>query len=253
MIWKHEVLLEMSPFHQTRKRLLMRLLDSPVRAEGPVLDVGCGIGDLIASLAGRGLSAHGTDVALSALRTAKRRIPSANLVLSDARWLPFRSDRYGLVICSEVLEHIREHAQVACELSRVLAPGGVALLTVPHGEQHWTWEDRVDGHLRRYTENEFADLMMKAGLTVDEMRCWGFPLAVLFRKAISTPLYNRGIHESKIEARRSPIFRILLRLIVALFRFDDLFHGTQLGLGLVAKLRKPSVPHGTTGNRDRLS
>jgi ubiquinone/menaquinone biosynthesis C-methylase UbiE len=247
-IWRHATCLEISPFHFTRKRLIMDAVATSVKPGSSVLDVGCGIGDLLVSLAEQGVAADGTDVARFALNAAKRRLSHTDLVLSDARWLPFRGDNYSVVICSEVLEHVEDHAKVAEEIHRVLVPGGTAVLTVPHGEQHWTWEDRVDGHLRRYTKKQFSDLMREAGFEIDEIRCWGFPLAVLFRKVISTPLYDRGFHESQSCMKNSVFYRALLRSIVMLFRLDDSFHGSQLGLGIVARLRKPIASPGTTAN-----
>lgn len=238
-IWRHEVYLEMSPFHHTRKRLIMSTLTDSMSTGSSVLDAGCGIADLMSTLCERGVAAVGTDLALSALKFAKKRLPESNFVQSDTVYLPFRTGCYSIVVCSEVLEHVENHERAARELNRILLPGGIAVLTVPHGEQHWTFEDRIDGHLRRYTKKQFSHLMKRAGFSIEELRCWGFPLAVLFRKTISTPLYNRGFHESKGQMGKSRIFTVLLRVIVTLFRFDDLFHGTQLGLGLIAKLRKP--------------
>lgn len=191
------------------------------------------------TLSKQGVMVDGTDLALSALRFARNNLPQASLVLSDARWLPFRESRYGLVACSEVLEHIEDHAQATREINRVLVPGGVAVFTVPHGERHWTGDDRVDGHLRRYSRKQFADLVGGAGFDIDEIWCSGFPFAVLFRNTVSTPLFNRDFHRSRSHVRHSLVFRVLLRLIVTLFRFDDLFHGSELGITLVAKVRKP--------------
>lgn len=238
-VWRHDVYLEMSPFHHTRKRLIMNILANSIGTGSSILDAGCGIGDLMSTLSEQCVAVDGTDLALSALKSAKKKLPHASFVQSDAVRLPFRTGHYSIVVCSEVLEHVENHEQAAEELNRILLPGGIAILTVPHGEQHWTFEDRIDGHLRRYTKKQFTDLMKRAGFAVDEVRCWGFPLAVLFRKTVSTPLYNRGFHESKGKVGKSRIFVALLQLIVTLFRFDDLFHGAQLGLGLVAKLRKP--------------
>jgi len=217
----------------------MQLLTGFARPGASILDIGCGIGDLIATLSKQGIVVDGTDVSLSALRVARNATRQSNFVLSDARWLPFRDGYYGVVVCSEVLEHIEEHANAAREINRVVAPGGVVLFTVPHGEKHWTWEDQVDGHFRRYIKKDFVDLMNGAGFDIDDIRCWGFPLAALFRNTVSTPLFNRGFHESKSHLKHSPIFRALLGLMVTLFRIDDIFHGSELGIGLVARVKKP--------------
>ena len=43
----------------------------------------------------------------------------------------FPSNCFDLVICSHVLEHVREDRQAMAELFRVTRPGGLALLPVP--------------------------------------------------------------------------------------------------------------------------
>jgi SAM-dependent methyltransferase len=52
-------------------------------------------------------------------------------IQADARELPFGDGSFDAVLCSHVLEHIPEDVTVAYEMSRVLAPGGVALIQVP--------------------------------------------------------------------------------------------------------------------------
>lgn len=49
----------------------------------------------------------------------------------DLRRLPFDDRSYDFVFASHVLEHIREDAQALSEISRVLRPGGIAILPVP--------------------------------------------------------------------------------------------------------------------------
>lgn len=49
----------------------------------------------------------------------------------DLTRLPFPDGTYDFVFASHVLEHIRDDAQVLSEISRVLKPGGVAVLPVP--------------------------------------------------------------------------------------------------------------------------
>lgn len=60
-------------------------------------------------------------------------------VEGDIQLLPFRDGCAGGVICLEVLEHVEDPARAVSEIHRVLAPGGLALVTVPflqpyHGE-----------------------------------------------------------------------------------------------------------------------
>ena len=46
--------------------------------------------------------------------------------------LPFRDGAFDRVYCSEVLEHVLDPESVIREMHRVLAPGGIAVISVPN-------------------------------------------------------------------------------------------------------------------------
>jgi len=50
---------------------------------------------------------------------------------ADLRCLPFMDQSYDFVFASHVLEHIKEDGLALSEISRVLRPGGIAILHVP--------------------------------------------------------------------------------------------------------------------------
>jgi SAM-dependent methyltransferase len=52
-------------------------------------------------------------------------------VLGDIVAMPMRSDCVDLILCTEVLEHIRDTAEALQEMRRVLQPGGHLIITVP--------------------------------------------------------------------------------------------------------------------------
>ena len=62
-------------------------------------------------------------------------------------FLPFDDDSFDLAICIEAFFYLEDQAHGAAELSRVLRPGGTAVITVP---QVWQYEREVFEH--RYTE-----------------------------------------------------------------------------------------------------
>jgi len=59
------------------------------------------------------------------LRKAKESA-SLELVLGDATSLPFKDQSFGFVLCNDVLEHVRDQAELTQELFRILARGGAA-------------------------------------------------------------------------------------------------------------------------------
>ncbi len=103
-----------------------------------ILDAGCGEGHLLERIAHRFPSAvcFGIDATEVALRRARERV-RADFRVGDLRALPYTSDTFAVVTCTEVLEHIPDPVVVARELLRVTAPGGRIILTVPN-ETNWT-------------------------------------------------------------------------------------------------------------------
>ena len=238
--WGHERFLPLSPFYLTRKRLIMQMIEEIDSLNLSVLDIGCGIGDLLSTLRAKGFSSHGVDLSIFALRAARFRVKDADLIQADARFLPYRSSSYGAILCSEVLEHIQRDDQVVEEIHRILAENGVAIVTVPQGEQHWTEEDREDGHLRRYSKTRLVRMFEPISFRIEDLICWGFPMAVIFRKMVSTPIFSRRLHERASKSRLIGGVELLLRFVVALFRIDDVFSSLHLGLGLILKARRMS-------------
>lgn len=51
----------------------------------------------------------------------------------DATQIPVADASFDVVLCTEMLEHVMDPAAVIAEIGRVLAPGGLLLLTAPLG------------------------------------------------------------------------------------------------------------------------
>lgn len=101
-----------------------------------VLDLACGAGygASMLSRAGARLVAA-VDLSRAALDYAARRYPEgANLtwVQADALALPFAPAQFDLIVSFETIEHLAEPEQAAAEIARVLAPGGVCVISTPN-------------------------------------------------------------------------------------------------------------------------
>ncbi len=97
-------------------RALTAVGSGPGADLGPVLEVGCGNGRLLANLP-RG--AIGVDFSEGMLREARARLPSARLVLASALALPFRPRSLGVVIAANVVHNHADPVPVLEEIGRV--------------------------------------------------------------------------------------------------------------------------------------
>lgn len=99
-----------------------------------VLDAGCGTAYGSRLLAAGGArEVVGVDIAAAVLETVAPTMPdSVHLQAEDLRKLSFDDDTFELVVCFEVIEHFQTPSTVLDELVRVLAPGGLLLISSPN-------------------------------------------------------------------------------------------------------------------------
>lgn len=95
-----------------------------------VLDVGCGVGQVVARLAQGGYEAHGVDVSEPNLTEARKFCPRCQLY--DGRRLPFADHYFAAAGSLNVLEHVEEPEAFITELVRVVQPGGKVVLSSPN-------------------------------------------------------------------------------------------------------------------------
>jgi SAM-dependent methyltransferase len=73
-------------------------------------------------------------------------------VVSD-EILPFDNERFDLVLCIQAFQYMPDPEHVVAELSRVLRPGGTALVSVVFGYEY----ARASAFEGRYTEHQLRD------------------------------------------------------------------------------------------------
>jgi len=199
-----------------RHELLLRLWRRHAGTGARVLDVGCGVGTLLAFL-GRHtrLQGCGVDLHPDALRYCRRRGVFA-VAAADAVALPFRDQTFDLVVCQDVVEHVREEAVILSELRRVTAAGGLVLVVVPAFGLLWSARDVQLGHHRRYRLPRLRERMTAAGFEIVHgtyTDSWLFPLlagAILL--AGRTPEGLADLRDDAAPGNRGLANRLLLAI-----------------------------------------
>jgi cytosine/adenosine deaminase-related metal-dependent hydrolase/SAM-dependent methyltransferase len=123
---------EPNPMLALEQRFMASLL--PPLANRDVIDLGCGTGRWLASLAQqKPRSLLGVDASPEMLAQATRKVPGGtNVVLADCSCLPLRPASADLVLCSFVASYIGDLAHFAEEILRLLRPGGCVFISDLH-------------------------------------------------------------------------------------------------------------------------
>jgi 2-polyprenyl-3-methyl-5-hydroxy-6-metoxy-1,4-benzoquinol methylase len=101
-------------------------------ASGKVLDFGCGNGDLLRFLRGRGAAATGLELDEPRIRNVLDPDLAAHVALYPGGVpLPFADGSFDWVVSTEVIEHVPGIAGYVEEFARMLRPGGHLLVTTP--------------------------------------------------------------------------------------------------------------------------
>lgn len=85
--------------------------------------------------------------------------------LGDICELPFENGQFKLVLATDILEHVEDDSVALGEIRRVLAPGGVVLITAPAFNCIWGMQDDISHHKRRYLIAPLIERLEKAGFT----------------------------------------------------------------------------------------
>ncbi len=103
---------------------------SPTLPGARVLDIGCGVGQVVRRLKDAGFDACGVEV--SEPNVAKAKGFGLKCELYDGRQLPFPDQSFAAVGALNVLEHVEEPEAFIQELVRVVQPGGKVVLSSPN-------------------------------------------------------------------------------------------------------------------------
>jgi len=94
------------------------------------LDVGCGVGQVVARLTEAGYEAYGVDVSEPNIERARKF--SERCRLYDGKKLPFPDQHFASVGALNVLEHVEEPEAFIKEIVRVTQTGGRIVLSSPN-------------------------------------------------------------------------------------------------------------------------
>jgi SAM-dependent methyltransferase len=133
----------------------------PLVAGRRVLDLGSGEGYGAALLAQTASTVTGIDIDERTVAHSQANYPGVDFSVGSATDLSaFPDGSFDAVVAFEMIEHVAEHDQVVGEIARVLAPGGLAVMSTPERRAYSDERDFSNPyHARELTQEEFTALL----------------------------------------------------------------------------------------------
>jgi len=162
--------------HKPLDREWLAEFASLVGRERPVLDLGCGPGHTTAYLKSLGLLVTGVDLSAKMIQKASECFPHARFAVGDFFALPSESSSVAGVVALYCIVHLSPHElrPAFVEMFRVLAAGGVLLLSFHVGSEVRRAENFLDTHavldFRFFQPDQVRAALIDAGFESIDIR-----------------------------------------------------------------------------------
>jgi ubiquinone/menaquinone biosynthesis C-methylase UbiE len=120
---------------QFRTEAVLDLIGRYARPSGTIADIGCGPAQMAEPLLARGFGYVGIDPVPAMFRTMQRMLdsePRANFLVGDAEALPLADESVDALAVIGVIEYLRDDVAWLSEARRVIAPGGIVVVSFPN-------------------------------------------------------------------------------------------------------------------------
>ncbi len=143
---------------------------------GDILEVGCGIGNFTRILAGYGR--------VWAIDINKQYLENLKKEMKDIVWVGygdiekgdyfFKEKKFDVIVCLNVLEHIKNDQEALENLFNLLKPSGKLILLVPAHQFLYGKIDNAIGHFRRYSKKDTINKLKKCGFKILSSKRFNF-------------------------------------------------------------------------------
>jgi SAM-dependent methyltransferase len=169
--------------------------------ERKLLEMGCGLGDLLGLLQ-NDFTCYGIDLIPYSIEMTRRNAPNATAWVGDATdFSSFKAGELSVVVALHLVEHLPDPENTMRDVYRVLRKGGLFLFATPHPEYRLRrYKDRdTDAigkdktHINCHVPSVWKDWGEKAGFTVIKQfgdGLWDVPYLPIIPKAIQFGMFG---------------------------------------------------------------
>jgi SAM-dependent methyltransferase len=180
-----------------------------------ILDIGSSSGTNLRMLQEMGFENYqGLDISIEAQRFCHDK-GLGEVVISDIQTDNVGTDRFDLILATDVLEHLEKDGKALENILCALKHQGTLLLTVPCFKILWGPQDIVAHHIRRYTKSKLEKKLTEMGFKIIKSNYFNFLLffPILFMRKLLL-LFRIHVNENKINNET------INRLLKNIFLFD---------------------------------
>ena len=177
-----------------RSRRVKIVQFSSINPNDRVLEIGCEEGPILEQLPESKLCV-GLEISSLSIKRAKQKLSSrCDFVKADGQRLPFKSNTFNVVICSETLEHVPKPEDIVEESYRVLRKGGRFIVTVPYETYITSGKrfveklglmkllfkgikgDTTEFHIHNFTPAQLYSLILSGKFIIKKKHVFPFPI-----------------------------------------------------------------------------
>lgn len=197
---------------------------------GSVLDVGCGTCAQTLALLKRKYDVYAIDSSKRMVRNAREVLRNAGFSAEfvhhvDLFKIP-RDQKFDIVICLDVLEHIEDDYKAFECLCNTLNKNGKILISVPALKSLYSRKDREIGHYRRYSKGRLISLFNRCNIKIEKIKNWNF--VGIFPVFISI-VKNKRVNE-RFRYNQNSGSKFINKLLW--FWFKSIENNIDIGIGL---------------------
>lgn len=165
------------------KRIEFLLKFADIHSHNTVLDLGCGIGNILERI-DTGIL-YGIDISAVQVERAKKRLGSrVKLLKSPGENMPFEDAFFDRILCTEVFEHTLNPGLILNEMHRVLKNEGLISLSIPNEKLiNLTKSFLLNFGFRRILEPKESNWDLASKNNLDEWHIHEYSLKLLKEQA----------------------------------------------------------------------
>jgi SAM-dependent methyltransferase len=172
----------------------------------------------------------------------KCNLDNAHFAIGDLTQ-PIAQNKYDLVVCVDVMEHILEDVTVFKNFNQAMKPGAMLLISTPSDQggsdvHEETGESFIGEHVRDgYPVEEMADKLKQAGFTrMEILYSYGNPGKIAWKLSMKYPMLM--LNTSKVFFVLIPFYYILTYPFSYVLNWIDTNTTHKTGTGLIVKAWK---------------